>query len=947
MPLITDCAQSYFDALSQRIDLDFLNEAQKEDLLQVLGLSDFIADALIKQPDLLEGILKDKLLEFDSRKELMINELVTKLESVKDENSLHKVVRLFRRKQMVVIAWRELTLKSSLTESFEHISFLADLLIEKTLAWLYNDQCRLQGTPMNSEGVRQPLYIFAMGKLGGKELNFSSDIDLIFTYPERGKTVGARRAVDNQPFFIKLGQRLITALHQITIDGFVYRVDMRLRPFGDSGPLVSTFASFEDYYQSHGREWERYAMVKARVIGEEGAYKTELETMLKPFVFRRYIDFSAIDSLRKMKAMISAEVRRKGLKDNIKLGRGGIREIEFVAQAFQLVRGGRVPELQCKGLLQTLETLSTIGELSKERAHSLRDNYHFLRRVENILQQIADKQTQTLPDNELDKQRLITVMKYSSWDLFYQHLNEVMLSVHDSFHWVIGEKIEATEEQKDQSYNELWRVELTEQEMIELLLETNIEDETASLFAKKLLKIKEEMQRRPIGPRGKETIDKLMPKILEKSVGYQQPVALIKRIHQLLSKIATRTAYLELLNENEGALNQLLKLCHASTRISEQLARYPILLDELLDPQQLYNPLPLDEYKIELRQFMMRIPEEDMEQQMEGLRQFMQMQFLHISAADIVSAISLTKVSDHLTYLSEALMDYVVQLAWGQMVEKFGLPSNVVGTERKGFAVIGYGKMGGFELGYSSDLDVVFLHDSEIQGVTNGKRSLDNKTFYFRLVQRIIHLFSARTSSGTLYEIDLRLRPSGNSGVLASSVSAYLHYLQKEAWTWEHQALVRTRAVYFDDQILAEFSRVRQVVLSEKREINKLKKEIVDMRIKMRAHLNKAKIGEFDLKQSPGGMVDIEFIAQYLVLANAHKFSKELCLWSDNLRIFKACKNLALINKEDEIALVSAYCHIRDEAHRLTLNQQTRIISDKKFKREREEVIKIWNRLLN
>ncbi|HIP76487.1 MAG TPA: bifunctional [glutamate--ammonia ligase]-adenylyl-L-tyrosine phosphorylase/[glutamate--ammonia-ligase] adenylyltransferase, partial [Psychromonas hadalis] len=771
-------------------------------------------------------------------------------------------------------------------------------------------------------------------------------IDLIFTYPERGQTEGARRCIDNQPFFIKLAQRLITALHQITIDGFAYRVDMRLRPFGESGPLVSTFASFEDYYQSHGREWERYAMVKARVMGEEGAYKIELENMLKPFVFRRYIDFSAIDSLRKMKGMISAEVRRKGLKDNIKLGKGGIREIEFVAQAFQLVRGGRAPQLQCKGLLQTLDTLAEMGELSEARAQSLTDSYHFLRRVENILQQIGDKQTQTLPNNELDKQRLMAVMKFDSWALFYDRLNSVMEAVHDAFNWVIGENEDQSETQEDQSYKELWLVELSEQEMMVLLQDKSIADETARLFSLQLLNMKEEMQKRPIGPRGKETIDKLIPKILEKSLTYQQPVALIKRLHQLLSKIATRTAYLELLHENEGALNQLLKLCHASARISEQLARYPILLDELLDPQQLYNPLPLTQYKTELRQFMLRIPEEDMEQQMEALRQFMQMQFLHISAADIVKAIELTKVSDHLTFLSEALMDYVVQIAWTQMVEKFGTPSNVIGTDRKGFAVIGYGKMGGFELGYSSDLDVVFLHDSDIKGSTDGARPIDNQRFYFRLVQRIIHLFSARTNSGRLYEIDLRLRPSGNSGLLASSVSGYLNYLQNDAWTWEHQALVRTRAVYFDDQILAEFQQARQAVLSEAREDKKLKTEIVDMRQKMRDHLNKAKTGEFDLKQSSGGMVDIEFIAQYLVLTNAHQFPHELCLWSDNLRVFETCKKLGLISENDETALVSAYCHIRDAAHRLTLNQQTRIVSDAEFKNERAAVIKIWARLL-
>ncbi|MEH6453438.1 MAG: bifunctional [glutamate--ammonia ligase]-adenylyl-L-tyrosine phosphorylase/[glutamate--ammonia-ligase] adenylyltransferase, partial [Psychromonas sp.] len=795
-------------------------------------------------------------------------------------------------------------------------------------------------------GERQPLYVFAMGKLGGRELNFSSDIDLIFSYPERGETQGGRRAVDNQPFFIKLGQRIIAALHQITVDGFVYRVDMRLRPFGDSGPLVTSFASIEDYYQTHGREWERYAMVKARILGEQGDYKVALENLLKPFVFRRYIDFSAIESLRKMKAMISAEVRRKGLKDNIKLGMGGIREIEFVAQAFQLIRGGRVVELQCKGLPETLKVLGEIGELPAERAQCLLDSYRFLRAVENVLQQIADKQTQTLPENELDKLRLITVMGFSSWEAFYQQLNQVMRNVHDEFNWVIGET-DGQHEQTDQAFSELWALTLNQQESIHLLEEKGLEAEAAKDFAATLIDFKDDLTKRPIGPRGQETLDKLLPRMIELICAYPEPVELFNRVKQLLLKIISRTAYLELLNENDGALKQLLKLCNGSLRVSAQIATHPILLDELLDPQQLYNPTELTNYKPDLQQFMLRIPEEDMEQQMEALRQFKQIQFLYIAAADIEGALFLPQVSDHLTFLSEAIMDYVVQLAWQQMVDKFGLPSNVLGHDEKGFAVIGYGKMGGIELSYSSDLDVVFLHETNIKGQTNGARVIDNQLFYFRLAQRIIHLFSARTNSGILYEIDMRLRPSGDSGLLVSSVEGYKKYLLNEAWTWEQQALVRARAVFYDSNILSEFNQVREQVLAQARNNTSLAGEVTKMRDKMRQHLNRASKDEFDLKQSPGGMVDIEFIAQYLVLANTYQVGPELCKWSDNLRIFESCKNLGLLTAEEEQGLTDAYCKMRDAAHRLSLNKQPRIISAELFNDEKQFVKKIWHNFLD
>jgi [glutamine synthetase] adenylyltransferase / [glutamine synthetase]-adenylyl-L-tyrosine phosphorylase len=945
MSLLSDCGSHHIENLRERVDLTFYNDTQRAELKTVLGLSDFIADSLIKQPELLAILYNSGLLVSGERTKLLQEELENNLKATNDESQLHKVLRQFRRKHMVIIAWRELLGQATLEESFKHISFLADQLILQSMNWLYEKQCSEQGTPFNTEGVKQTLYIFAMGKLGGKELNFSSDIDLILTYPEHGETKGGRRIIANQPFFIKLGQRLIAALHQITEDGFVYRVDMRLRPFGDSGPLVTSFASIEDYYQSHGREWERYAMVKARVIGEEGDYKKELESMLRPFVYRRYIDFSAIESLRKMKAMISAEVRRKGLKDNIKLGTGGIREIEFIAQAFQLIHGGQTLELQCKGLQETLTVIADIDALPEERVKCLLDSYHFLRRVENILQQIGDQQTQTLPTSDLDKCRLIKVMGFNDWDSFYQTLNRVMKNVHDEFNWVIGDSDD--DKHANQDLCELWALDLTAQETIHLLIEKGLCDAHATELSAILLSFKDDISKRPMGNRGQETMAKLLPKIVEKICVYESPAELMKRITDLLLKIMRRTAYLELLNENDGALNQLLKLCYASARISSQLGRHPILLDELLDPQHLYHPTELLNYKQDLRQFMLRIPEEDMEQQMEALRQFKQMQFLRIAAADIVGAIELPKVSDHLTYLSEALMDYVIQIAWAQMVEKFGMPSNIIGTDRKGFAVIGYGKMGGLELGYGSDLDVVFLHDSQIAGQTNGRRAIDNQLFYFRLGQRIIHLFSARTNSGVLYEVDMRLRPSGDSGPLVAGMIGYEKYLRNDAWTWEHQALVRSRAVFSDEVLLNQFNNIRESILSLTRDKKELAKNVSDMRKKMRDHLNRAEPGFFDLKQSTGGMVDIEFIAQYLVLAYASESDKSLCKWSDNLRIFETCKDLQLLTEKQEKLLNKAYYVIRDATHRLTLNKQTRIVDEKNYEADRQAVIKVWEQFLD
>lgn len=946
MSLLNKNAQQQLDNLLEKIDLSFLSEKQQRQLKDVMTLSDFIRDALFNQPELIKELFDSGVLKRSRRCEQIRDDLQNALSVVKDEQCLHQLLRQFRCKQMVIIAWRELLGEANIEESFIHLSYLADQIILQTMNWLYEKQSVVQGIPRSAKGVQQSLYVFAMGKLGGEELNFSSDIDLIFAYPEGGETKGGRKKVDNHRFFTKLAQRLIAALHQITVDGFVFRVDMRLRPFGDSGPLVCNFTSLEDYYQSHGREWERYALIKARVLGEEGNYKTALTDMLKPFIYRRYIDYSAIQSLRKMKTMINAEVRRKGLKDNIKLGLGGIREVEFIAQIFQLVRGGRVLELQCTGTLQALAMIAKVGELSAERVQQLKDAYLFLRRVENILQQIADKQTQTLPDNKLDRCRIVRVMAFSNWDQFSKELQQKMHTVHSEFTELIG----GDEQQIGQTaepFAELFALRLTQKEMVSLLQEKGVNESVADEFSMALLTLKTEIVKKPLGPRGQETLEKLLPKIIEKISLYSQPALLIQRIQVLLLKIMRRTTYLDLLNENDGVLNQLLKLCNASPRVAEQLARYPILLDELLDPLHLYHPTKLNSYKQELQQFMLRTVEDDLELQMEALRQFKQMQFLHIAAADIAGGIELPQVSNHLTYLSEALVEYVVQVAWRQMVDKYGLPSNVLGTDRKGFAVIGYGKMGGFELGYGSDLDLVFLHDSAIQGTSEGPKVIENQLFYLRLAQRIIHLFSARTNAGILYEVDMRLRPSGDSGLLVASVAGYKYYLENSAWTWEHQALVRSRAVFSDPQIFDEFQKVREQVLRLPRQSQQLANDVSAMRVKMRKHLNRAKAGEFDLKHSPGGMVDIEFIAQYLLLVNASSSPRSLCKWSDNLRIFASCRELGLLTETQEKALCEAYCNIRDAAHRLTLNKQTRIVSDRLFTEERKAVLKIWHSLFD
>jgi len=914
----------------------------KYELKRVLTLSQFVVESFNKDIELVK-ILPEMLAD-SGRCESYRVRLAEWLDQCRDENDGLRVLRQFRRREMVYIAWRDFVDNWTLEQSLCHLSMLAEAMIFETYCWQYQLCCVEWGTPCNVNGEAQPMLIIGMGKLGGGELNFSSDIDLIFTYPENGETQGARRRVANAQFFTRLGQRIIKALDQQTYDGFCYRVDMRLRPFGDSGPLVMSFAAIEDYYQEQGRDWERYAMIKARVMGcEMYPEYQELRQMLRPFVFRRYIDFSAIQSLRRMKSMISSEVRRRGLGNNIKLGAGGIREIEFIAQVFQLVRGGREPSLQGQGLLETLTAIKELKLLNRDDIEQLEVSYRYLRKQENLLQAMADKQTQTLPENEMEQMKLAWAMGANHWQELLRDTHNHMQSVHAIFELLIGEEEEASTV-VNTHFSELW--DMTENtDVVEHILSYDLSRKKPSKEANIIIQFKNDLAKKTLGPRGREVLNKLMPKVFQVVFSYKDAEFGLPRVLHLLHNIVTRTTYLELLDEHSAALNQLVRLCTASPMLSEQLSRYPVLLDELLDPNQLYNPVPLESYRTELRDFLARIPEDDMEQQMEALRQFKQICSLKIAAADVTGVLPVMMVSDHLTYLAEAIVEAVINQAWLQLSAKYGEPRHLNARTDKGFAVVGYGKVGGWELGYNSDLDIVFMHDCPANSVTDGKKEIDSRQFYLRLAQRIIHIFSTRTASGILYEVDTRLRPSGVSGLLVSPIDAFDEYQQKEAWTWEHQALVRARFIYGDASLASAFNDIRHRILCNKRNGTKLKQDVVAMRDKMRNHLGRKKPGRFMLKQDDGGITDIEFLAQYLVLCYSHR-KPTLTRWSDNVRIFELLAQKKIIEKHDAVALNRAYTLLRDEIHHRNLLNLDADVDNSRFINERNYVRKQWGKWL-
>ncbi|GIU30348.1 bifunctional [glutamate--ammonia ligase]-adenylyl-L-tyrosine phosphorylase/[glutamate--ammonia-ligase] adenylyltransferase [Shewanella schlegeliana] len=913
-----------------------LTQAQQQELKTVFALSDFIGTQLCRNPDWIPALFEHELHNIE--RQGFDGELSELLTPVTDEEQVKRILRQYRNRQMVRIAWRDFFDYSEIKESLLDLSALAEALVIAARDWLYKEMCTSQGTPSDRQGKPQKLLILGMGKLGGRELNFSSDIDLIFTFPEHGETIGGRRAIENQQFFIRMGQRLVNLLNQVTVDGFVYRVDMRLRPYGESGPLVVSFSGLEDYYQEQGRDWERYAMVKARALGPWTSDSDELHDLLRPFVYRRYLDFSAIESLRKMKGLITQEVRRRKLTDNIKLGAGGIREVEFVVQSFQLIRGGREPALRQQSLFGAINTLYQMGQLEYLAVDELEKSYILLRRVENLLQAINDEQTQTLPSDELNWQRLCYALNADTEMDLREQIETAMRQIHRHFNDAVGGN-------NLDDHNETWTQQLwnayEDDHALAILEEQGIDDEKLWPL---LNSWHETVVRRTIGPRGRETLDKLMPKLLCEFTSVATPSKAFEQVSKVLDQILTRTTYLELLCENPGARQQLVSLCLASPWIAEQLAKFPMLLDELIDPAQLYDTTSLDDYGSELRQYLLRVPEDDMEQQMEALRQFKLSQQLKIAAADVTGVLPVMEVSDHLTFLAEAIIEQVVHQAWAQVSARHGVPENLKDNEM-GFAVVGYGKAGGIELGYGSDLDLVFLHNGSQAGQTNGDRAIDIGHFYLKLAQRVLHLFSTRTNSGELYEVDMRLRPSGASGLLVSEIEHFGEYQRNDAWTWEHQALVRARFMFGDASLSSRFNELRAEVLETRRDNETLAKDVREMRLKMRDHLLRVDEGMFDLKQSCGGIADIEFLAQYLVLAHACDH-KSLSFWSDNVRIFAELAELELLPFETAQLLTQVYCHLRDESHRLVLQQKKPVLPIDDVKPYSEQIEVIYQEIL-
>ncbi len=856
---------------------------------------------------------------------------------IADEITLKKVLRQLRQRVLLHIMYRDLNGLADLNEVLQTITQLAEITIQTAVsfqtAWLqaniYAASRASKISPSFLNKLSSGFIVVGMGKLGGAELNVSSDIDLIFAYDENPNWPAD---LSEHDFYQQLGKKVVAALDEVTEDGFVFRVDMRLRPFGSEGVLVSSLDALEEYYQNNGREWERYAWIKGRVISNENSDGLEAQdlqhkvhALLRPFIFRKYLDYNALNSMRDLKLQIHRDVMQKAQHDNIKLGRGGIREIEFIAQVFQLIRGGRDASLQVKPTLSVLNLLKNKSLLQHKTVDELTQAYVFLRNLEHRLMYVDDAQTQELPKTDEAKARIAKAMNFADWD--------ALLSVLNAHRKIVAMHFDATFNHKNRQQNThenaiekaIWQGVMTPEAALQALLDAGYSDALQAYTRLQNLRGSNRYQQLP--ELSRQRFDALMLLVIAQAASEENADVALLRTIILLEAICRRASYLALLTEFPSALHLVVKLCAVSPWLAQYLTAHPILLDELLDTQTLYAAPDFAKMAADLSQKMADL-KGDVEAQMDAMRHFKHAATLRFAAQDVSGKLSLETLSDYLSALADTILQVSLNTIWQTFKYKH--------QPNPQFAVIGYGKLGSKELGYVSDLDIIFLYEDS---------NPDAADIYARFAQRINSWFNSITNAGLLYETDLQLRPDGNSGLLVSSLAAFYDYQLNKAWVWEHQALTRARFVAGDANIAAAFEAIRLSVLAQPRDIEKLKHEVVQMREKMRAaHPVKADL--FDIKHSVGGIIDVEFLVQFLLLAHAKKHM-QLADNIGNIALLASLAQFNIIDKNLAKQVANAYRAYRTLIHAAKLQEQPTLVQLAAILKHQQAVTDCCNKIFN
>ena len=868
---------------------------------KVIVASDFALETLRKQPELLALLARD-----DGATPVSPPLLAPEHPSLWPEQ-----LRRYRAAGSTRLVWRDVLGLDEVDAILAGSTRLAEICLETALAALETEFAQRHGVVRAADGGAQRLVVFGLGKLGGGELNFSSDIDLVYAYPEGGESDGAR-PLAAEDYFARLGQRLAKLLDEPTVDGFCHRVDLRLRPFGNAGRVALSFAGMDQYFQREGRDWERYAWLKARAVAGDVGHGEQWLHSLRPFVYRRYLDFTALDGLRDMKAAIAAEVARRELADDIKRGPGGIREIEFLAQALQLIRGGREPALRERRLLPALRALVDARQMDAEDGAALIHAYRFLRTLENRLQMLRDAQTHALPQDPLDRARIAHGLGYADWAALHAALETQRARVAAEFGELLAPRGHGI---APGALSDYWRA-LPDDGDPQILGRAGFADTVNADAA--LRDFAQSAGVRSLSDSARARLDRVLPAVLEAASHSAQPDAALKRLLALLQAILRRASYLALLDEQPSALARLVDVLARSALLAERLALYPLLLDELLDTR-IGGPLP--DREAMRAECELALHEDDPEIALRALNERRLALSFRIALAALDARQSARDSTRQLAWLADAVVRVVLRLVQAEVMAAHG---QVPGGR---FAVIGYGSLGGEELGFGSDLDLVFLYDADADAVSDGVRPLEAGRWYARLAQKLVALLGAATGAGRLYDVDVRLRPDGAKGLLVSSLSSYREYQQQRAWTWEHQALVRAHGVAGDAALLAEFETARARTLSQTRETRKLRQEISSMRLKMRAELDRSDAARFDLKQGAGGLVDLEFLLQYLVLRESASHPA-LLTPRDTRGLIEALRDAEVFDHALADSLMRAHAAFLTEGLACTLDRRPRLVAE-------------------
>jgi glutamate-ammonia-ligase adenylyltransferase len=929
------------------------------DIRRAMSLSEYLSQSINRHPEQLADIIGT-------------GELVDGAQGVSRLDAdalaidhLDRDLRRWRRREMMRVIIRDLSRRADLTETTRDLSRLADDCVEAAYRVHYADLTSRLGMPVGRSGAVQHMAVLALGKLGGGELNLSSDIDLIFFFDEPSPS---NAETSNQAFFLALARAVIRSLDEMQADGFVFRVDMRLRPYGDSGPLVPHLAALEIYYEQQGRDWERYAFIKARAIAGDVALGERFLASLRPFVYRRHLDYGAIDALRDMKAMIAREVAQGHLEDDLKLGPGGIRDAEFTVQALQLVWAGTETGLQQRNFLAALTALADAGRLPEVDAADLRASYCFLRNSEHAVQAERDQQTQRLPTTDAGKARLAEAMGFSDWPAYWEALQRAREKISRCFDAVVSSAPESDLPLVEGGLQ--WPVVWRDQPAA-LIERAGFRD--AARVATLLGHLHRALERVAVQSIARERVHKLMPALLALVGAQPDPDAAMERVLPIVEVVLRRSTYVAYLLENPGAVSRMVRLAAVSPWVADQFRAFPILLYELLDERTEQIDLSPTWLAAELERRLHRAG--NLEEQMDELRRFRHAQVLKVAVLELLDLMPIMQVSDALTDIAACVTEAAVQIAGDHLTVRHGRPVDEAGQPLNlGFGVVAYGKFGGVELGYSSDLDVVFIHNGSLRGETDGETPIGNGMFYARLGQRVVHILTSLTQFGRVYEVDLRLRPSGNKGPLVTSLAAFDRYLTNDAWTWEFQALVRARYVAGDPALAVLFADLRRRHLQREWSAPLLA-EVVAMRERMRAHLSSGSSGgrpeppqagestidaavelissaidlagadldNFDLKHGAGAIVDIEFMVQYLVLAHVGRFPS-LAVWSDKMRLLDELGGLGLLPAADVARLQEAWLAYRRLAHFEALGGK--VASRDHLLPLRDDVLRIWESVM-